>query len=172
MILSSIKYIISVTVDLFYRPFKRYIAQDIFRYGFVGGMNMALDLVLYYMLYNFVFNQNIVDFGFVAMSAHIAAMVFVFPVTFSTGFLLNKYIVFQKSYLRSRIQLIRYALVVLGSILLTYLLLKFFVEVAGFWATPSKFLTTILVTIYSFCMQKFFTFRSLKKNKEKNLTDF
>ena len=157
---STIKHIITITADLCYRPFKRYLAQDIFRYGFVGGMNMVLDVVLYGILYNFVFKQTIVDFGFVVMTAHIAAMVFVFPITFTTGFLLNKNIAFQKSYLRRRIQLFRYALSVCGSILLTYLLLKFFVEVAGFWATPSKFLTTVLVTVYSFCMQKFFSFRS------------
>lgn len=162
MMFSVIKHIIIITADLCYRPFKRYIAQEIFRYGFVGGMNMVLDIVLYYILYNFVFNQNIIDFGFVAMTAHIAAMVFVFPITFTTGFLLNKYIAFQKSYLRKRIQLIRYALSVAGSIILTYLLLKFFVEILGFWATPSKFLTTVLVTVYSFCMQKYFTFRKLK----------
>ena len=159
----KIMYFIVVVSDWFYLPFKKYLPPDIFRYGFIGGMNMVLDTILYGILYNFVFHKNIVDFGFVAMSAHIAAMVFVFPITFTTGFLLNKHVAFQKSYLRRRIQLVRYAISVCGSIILTYLLLKFFVEVVGFWATPSKFLTTCLVTIYSFCMQKFFSFRSLKK---------
>ena len=161
--LLKIKRFIIVISDWIYRPFKKYFPADVFRYGFVGGLNMALDTVLYGILYNFIFNKNIVDFGFVAMSAHVAAMVFVFPVTFTTGFLLNKYIAFQKSYLRSRTQLVRYALSICGSIILTYLLLKFFVEIANFWATPSKILTTCLVTIYSFCMQKFFSFRHLKK---------
>ena len=150
---------ILILSNWFYRPFRKYLPPDVFHYGFVGAMNMALDIVLYSILYNFVFRQATVDFGFVAMTAHIAAMVFVFPVTFATGFLLNKYIAFRQSHLRKRIQLVRYAISVAGSIVLTYLLLKFFVEIAGFWATPSKFLTTALVTVYSFCMQKFFSFR-------------
>jgi len=163
MMFSTIKHIITIIVNLCYRPFKRYVAQDIFRYGFVGGMNMVLDTFLYAVFFNFIFNQEIVYLGFMAMSAHIAAKVFVFPITFITGFLLNKYVAFSTSYLRSRIQFFRYALSVCGSLLLTYLLLKFFVEEVGFWATPSNFLTAVLVAIYSFCMQKFFTFRSLNQ---------
>ena len=69
--LSKIKHIIIVVVDLCYRPFKRYIAQDIFRYGFVGGMNMVLNTVLYGILYNFVFNQNIVAYKSVVQSGQI-----------------------------------------------------------------------------------------------------
>ena len=160
--LSTIKHIIIIIIDLCYSPFKRYVAQDVFRYGFVGGINMAFDMVLFFIFYNFIFDQQIIDLYFIKMTPYIAAKFFVFPITFISGFMLNKYVAFPTSYLQSRTQFFRYALSIFGSILLVYLILKFFVETLGFWATPSNFLTIILVAIYSFYIQKFFTFR--KKN--------
>ena len=158
MSLKIIRFIITVS-NWFYQPFKKYLPLDIFRYGFVGGMNLMLDTILYFAFYNFVFDQQIVDLHFVVMTPHIAAFVFVFPITFSTGFLLTKYLVFPESYLRGRVQLIRYAISVCGAIILHYYALKFFVEIVGLWATPSKILTIVPVTTYSFCVQKFFSFR-------------
>ncbi len=56
-------------------------------------------------------------------------------------------------------QLIRYALSVVGSILLTYGCIKFFVEVCGLWPTPSKVATSILTAVYSYLAARYFTFR-------------
>ncbi|MBQ5619538.1 MAG: GtrA family protein, partial [Alistipes sp.] len=68
-------------------------------------------------------------------------------------------VAFKSSPLSGQSQLFRYALSIVGSILLTYAGLKLFVEVCGFWPTPSKVLTTILTVIYSFLAAKYFTFR-------------
>ena len=48
--LRKIRDIILAVVDWFYKPFRRFIPQTIFRYGFTGGMNTLLDIVLYYIL--------------------------------------------------------------------------------------------------------------------------
>jgi len=85
-------------------------------------------------------------------------------ITFPTGFLLAKFISFPGSYLRKRIQLLRYGITVIGSIVLNYIFLKLFVENFEWYPTPSKILTTTIVILFSYTTQKYFTFR-ITKNK-------
>jgi putative flippase GtrA len=164
----QIRILILRLIDFFYFPFLRFIPVETFRYGATGGMNTAFDIFLYFIFYNFVLDKKVLDLGIVSISPHIAAFLFVFPITFSTGFLLAKYITFTQSLLRGRIQLFRYGVSVGGSIMLNYLLLKFFVEVVGLWATSSKIITTLIVTVYSYIIQKHFSFRTGKKALQKD----
>lgn len=157
--------IILAVIDWFYRPFSRFIPPETFRYAATGGLNLALDIFLYFVFYNFILNKQVVDLGVIAVSPHIAAFLFVFPITFSTGFLLAKYITFTASTLRGRIQLFRYGISVGGSIILNYVLLKLFVEALHFWPTFSKMLTTVVVVIYSYIIQRHFTFQTGKIGK-------
>lgn len=158
------KTIISVA-DWFYKPFSRFIPLVTFRYGFTGGLNTAFDIFLYFIFYNFVFNKQNLDLSFITISPHIAAFLFVFPITFTTGFMLAKYVTFTQSTFRGKKQLLRYGLTVIGAIILNYILLKFFVETCFLWATFAKILTTVLVVIYSYFMQRYFTFDVRKSKK-------
>ena len=147
-------------IEWFYPPFKRLMPPETFRYAATGGFNLLLDIFLYFIFYNFILDKKIVHLGFVAVGPYIAAFLFVFPITFTTGFLLAKYITFTGSPLRGRVQLFRYVLSVAGSILLNYLLLKFFVEYCSVWPTISKIITTIFVVAYSYLIQRYFTFKT------------
>ena len=162
VIARKIRQIIISFVDWFYPPFSKYISLVTFRYAATGGMNTALDIFLYYIIYNFVLTNDIIDLGFISISSYIASYLIVFPVTFTNGFLLAKYVTFSQSELRGKVQLFRYGLSVLGSLILNYLLLKFFVEVVGIWATPSKILATCFVVVYSYFVQKHFSFKTAK----------
>ncbi len=163
LLLKKLQQSIISTIDWFHQPFSKYISEETFRYGVTGGANSALDIFLYFICYNFILDKKIINLKIVSISPHIGAFLIVFPITFTTGFLLAKYITFTQSVLRGRIQLIRYGISVGGSILLNYILLKLFVEVAGLYATPSKILTTAVVICYSFMAQKHFTFKTGKK---------
>ena len=163
ILFTHIRNIINSTINWFYTPFKNIIPIETFRYGATGGLNMTLDIFLYFVFYNYVFDKQILDLGFIAISPHIAAFILVFPITFTTGFLLAKYITFSSSILKGRVQLSRYILTVSGSILLNYILLKFFVEYLEIWATVSKIFTTIIVIVYSYIAQRFFTFKTHQK---------
>ena len=154
-----IKILIERIIMRVYPLFERFIPLETFRYAFCGGANTAFDIFLFFISYNFILKKQIVHLGFVAISPHIASFLMVFPITFATGFLLAKYITFTSSQLRGRIQLFRYGVTVSGSILLNYLFLKLFVDVCGFYPTPSKMLTTMLVIVFSFFSQKYFTFK-------------
>lgn len=160
--LKSIKDLIIRLIDWFYIPFQKLIPIETFRYAACGGFNTSLDLFLYFVTYNFILKKQIISLKVISISPHIAAFLFVFPVTFLTGFLLAKYITFSQSAIRGRIQLFRYGVTVLICIFLNYIFLKFFVETCGLFPTVSKLLTTILVVIYSFFSQKYFTFKMHK----------
>lgn len=147
-------------IDWFYFPFLRFIPIEIFRYAATGGANTFFDIFLYFIFYRYILQMQVVHLGFFAISPHIAAFLMVFPITFATGFLLAKYVTFTASELKGRIQLFRYGVAVVGSIILNYVFLKFFVEFMGMYATLSKAITTIIVVIYSYIIQRFFSFKT------------
>lgn len=152
---------ISRTIDsLYFSKLEPVISRQLFRYGVCGATNMALDTLWYYVIYHYIVALRYIDLGVVVVSPHIASLIIVFPITFLTGFWLNRHVAFQVTAYRTRGQLIRYALSVVGAILLNYLLMKLFVEHCHIWATPSKMLTTVISSVYSFLAAKYFTFRT------------
>lgn len=141
-------------------PIEQFISRTMFRYAVCGGANMALDLVWYFVIYHFVVAQHFIDLGIVVVSPHVASLVVVFPITFLTGFWLNRNVAFRATEFGSGAQLVRYALSVVGSLLLNYVCIKLFVEVVGIWPTPAKALTTALCVVYSYLAGRYFTFKS------------
>jgi putative flippase GtrA len=115
--------------------------------------------------------MQIVDLGFVAISPYIAAFIMVFPITFLTGFILAKYVTFNASELRGRIQLFRYGVTVFGAIILNYVFLKIFVEYFGWYATFSKGITTVIVVIYSYISQRYFSFKTAQLAAQGKIAD-
>lgn len=141
-------------------PIEQFISRTMFRYAVCGGANMALDLVWYFVIYHFVVAQHFIDLGIVVVSPHVASLVVVFPITFLIGFWLNRNVAFRATEFGSGAQLVRYALSVVGSLLLNYVCIKLFVEVVGIWPTPAKALTTALCVVYSYLAGRYFTFNS------------
>jgi putative flippase GtrA len=60
-------------------------------------------------------------------------------------------------------QLGKYFMVVLSCLVLNYLFLKVFVDVIGWYPTPSKIATTFFVVAFSYFSQKNFTFKAVKQ---------
>lgn len=158
--LEQLRHLILTVIDWFYTPFSRFVPVVTFRYAATGGFNTAMDIFLYFICYNFILDKTNLSLGFVTISPHISAFLLVFPITFTSGFLFAKYITFSSSDLKGRVQLFRYILIVIGSILLNYLFIKFFVEYCSFYPTIAKLVTTVLVVFYSYFAQRFYTFRT------------
>ena len=151
--------IIGKAIDSCYiRPVSLILSNELFRYGVCGGMNMFLDLVWYYLIYHYVLFEKYINLGIIIVSPHVAALIIVFPITFLTGFWLNRNVAFRATTFGRGKQLLRYALTVAGAILLNYVCIKFFVECCAIWATPAKALTTIVSVIYSYLVGRYFTF--------------
>ncbi len=161
--LQSIRRLVYSLINFTYPLFRSFIPPETYRYAVTGGMNTVLDIFLYFVFYNFVLDKQDVSIGFMTISPHIAAFLMVFPITFTSGFLLAKYITFTQSEIRGHLQLIRYGISVTGSILLNYVLLKFFVEYLRLWPTFSKGATTVVVIGYSYIVQRFYTFKTASR---------
>ena len=146
-------------IDFFYPAFRKYMTIQFFRYGVSGIANMIFDWILYFLVYHFVLRQEMLHLSIVTFSSHIAALFITFPVTFLSGFLLQKYVTFTTSELRGRIQLFRYFLVLLANLLLNYLGLKILVEFIHIFPTPAKMIVTIFTTLFSYFSQKKYTFK-------------
>lgn len=162
-----VRNLLVLILDWLHKPFICFIPRETFQYAATGGVNVLLDIFLYWFFYHIVLQQQLVELGFVTVSPHIAAFLIVFPITFSTGFIMAKYIAFRASLLRGRKQLFRYALTVGGAIFLNYVFLKLLVEVVNFPAVTAKIITTVIVVTYSYILQRYFTFQtaSLKIGK-------
>jgi len=131
------------------------------KYLFWGGFNVLLSWILYFVTFHYIISKNNVEIlPFLTISGHIFSFLLSFVITFFTGFVFNNFLVFNSAK-REPIykKLFRYFLANMGSLLINYVLLKIFVEYFMFYPTPSQILCTFIVTIYSFLMQKKFTFR-------------
>ncbi len=149
-------------VDFCFPLFRPFMTLQMYRYAACGGSSTLLNILVYFIAYNFILDKQVLDLGFIAFTPHIAAFFIAFCLTFPIGFYLSMFVVFQGSYLRKRVQLFRYFLVTLACIVLNYVLLKFFVEKAGLYPTPSLMITTGIVVFFSYVSQRYFSFKEQK----------
>lgn len=145
---------------LYIKPIERVVSRDTFGYGLCGAANMMLDTLWYFIIYHYIVAERFIDIHFILISPHISTLCIVFPITFFTGFWLNRHVAFRVTHLKSHRQLVRYLLSVVGSLAINYVCMKLFVEVFNIWPTPSKMLTTAICVVYSYLAARFFTFKS------------
>jgi putative flippase GtrA len=158
---------ITTLIDFFYPPFKKLMPLHTFRYAACGGGNVVLDIVLFFILYNYIFKKQIVDLGFIAFQPHTAAFLSSFMITFPVGFLLSKYVVWTDSSIKGHVQLFRYFVIVMINLVFNYILIKLFVEYFHIYPTIAKLLTTIIIVVFSYLSQKHYTFK-VKPQKAPN----
>jgi len=149
-------------IDSGYFIFKSLIPLKTYRYAVCGGGNLVLDTVLYFICYHFIFQKENIDLIFVVLSPHIASLFFVFPITFFTGFLLNRYIVFSESNLPIKTQFFRYLTVGVTALIISYCAMKLFVDILHFYPTPSRLLAIGITILFSYMMQNKFSFKVQK----------
>lgn len=154
-------------IDFFYFLFKRFMPLRTYRYAVCGGSNLVSDTILYFLCFHFLLQKQNLDLEIVVLSAHIASLFMVFPITFCIGFLLNRYIVFAESELAVGTQLVRYFAAGILSLFLSYCCMKVFVDVLGFFPTPSRLATVIITVLFSYIMQSRFTFK-IEQNRSLN----
>ncbi|MEJ7558745.1 MAG: GtrA family protein [Pedobacter sp.] len=153
-------------IDFFYPPFSRWLTPHTFRYLVSGGSTVVSGIITYYICYNWILKQTDIriDIPFLPnlITAPSAALAMETIITFCIGFLLNKYLIFTSSDLKGRVQLFRYASVWVTNVLLTLALLKLLHEGLGIYPTVAKTIISLLLAVYSYFSQKYFTFRVKK----------
>jgi putative flippase GtrA len=167
-------------IDKFHFIFKWAMPLKTYRYAVCGGSNFVFDTLLFFYCHNYFFKKQNFNFGvfvlgsekfmafqeeyfelgFLTFTSSDRSLFLVYPITLISGFLLNKYITFTTSNLKSAVQLKRYVMVSIGSLFMVYLLMKLFVDVFGIYPTPAKILTTVVAVIYSYILQNRFSFKT------------
>lgn len=158
---------IFAVLDIFYPLFRRFMPLQTYHYAACGGTNTVLGLGIYFIAHNYILNKQVLDLGFIAFTPHIAAMFISFLFTFPVGFYLSMYVIFQGSYLKRRVQLFRYFVVILCCMVINYICLKLFVDKLGWYPTPSQLVTTGIVILFNYFSQRHFSFRSDKQLAKK-----
>lgn len=149
-------------IDPFYFIFKPIMDLQTYRYGVCGSGNTLLDILVYFISYNYIIDKQLIHFGFLTVSPHIAAFIFAFMVSFPIGFFLMRTVVFAESTVRGRVQLVRYFSVLLLNIILNYVFLKIMVEYMHVYPTIAKVLITCVIVLISYLLQRRFTFKVVK----------
>lgn len=158
---TSVRNFILPIIDFFYPPFRKLLPLQTFRYVVSGLANTFLGWTAYYITYRFILHRQDFSFGFYAFKSHVAALFVSFCVSFIIGFFLMKYVVFDDSTMRGRVQLFRYLMVSLFNLVLNYLLLKIAVEVWLIYPVFAQIGTTAVVVIFSYLAQRHFTFKKV-----------
>ena len=159
------KNVVISVIDFFYPPFHKLMPLQTFRYAACGGANTVLGLLIYSFSYKYLLREQDLDLGFYAFKPHIAALFFSFSINFPLGFILMKYLVFNESTIRGRIQLFRYFIFFIFCLFLNYVLLKLFVEILYLYAILAQVITTVIVVCVSYITQKHFTFKVERKEE-------
>ena len=147
-------------IDTFYiGPFRRIMPLQTFRYAACGGSNLVLNWLVYALLYDVVLQFDFLNLGVVYVSRHIAALAITLPITLLTGYLLQSRISFAGSPLGDKVSSLRYLITTLGSLAINYICLKVLVEWCGLYAPLAQVLTSLITIVYSYLLQKHWTFR-------------
>ncbi len=156
-------------IDFFYPPFRRFVSLHNFRYLATGGSTFVLGLVMFWVAYNYMFLTEEVKVLFFTLKRNTVSLAVEFVVVIPYSFILNKYLIFTHSEVKSRTQLFRFINLQFINMLLNYVLLKFFVEILGIYPTVSRLVVQVGIALFSYLYQHYFTF-SVKKigsNKDK-----
>ncbi|MEQ1554281.1 MAG: GtrA family protein [Ferruginibacter sp.] len=151
--------ILTNIIDAFYPPFKKLMPLQTFRYAACGGGNTIIGLLVFFILYRYVFVNDVIDIWFMSFKAHKAALIFSSLCTFCVGFLLNKLVVFTESNIKSHIQLFRYFLSFFANLCIAAFLQTMFIEILKMNTYFAQVLITIIIIALSYLTQKYFTFK-------------
>ena len=160
-----IRKIILAVVDAFYPLFKKFMPLQTFRYAACGGGNVILDIAIFTYCYNYVFLKSDVHIGLFVFKAFTISFFISFCISFPIGFYLSRYVVWQQTETRKRIQVFRYFLVVAACIALNYFLLNLFALEFHWWPTFSRIIAAVFVILFSYLTQRNFSFKPVKTRR-------
>jgi hypothetical protein len=116
--------------------------------------------------YEYIFTNAKIELLEIDFKRENAALVLHFMIVIPYGFLMNKFIVFAHSKVKSSTQFIRFITLVIFNVLVNYLLLKYFIESLLVNPITAKVMISIGLAGFSYLYQQYFTF-GVKKIRKK-----
>ena len=153
--------LIQKILDLFYPLVRQVLDKTTYYYAACGGGNLVLSWLLFFVFFQFLFQKQVFYIEWIdySLSAYTLSSFLCFLIAFGVGFLLMKYVVFTKSELKGRIQLFRYGLSSLLTWFAHWVILKLFIEWLGFYPSIANVISSCIVVLISYLLQKKFTFK-------------
>lgn len=146
---------------------KQILNSKIFRYFISAGLATVVDILVYFIAYNYIYQkQDIHLFNIAVIAASSASLILSYTCGLLTNFTISKILVFHESDLETHKQLFRYILVALGILFLNYLMMKFLIRDLGWYPTFSRAFSALSIGVLSFTVHKYFSFR-VSKTTEK-----
>ena len=148
-------------LDLFYPIVSKIFDKTTYYYAACGVGNLILSWFLFFLFYQYVFEKKLwyiqkTDFVFTPYTLSAFSC---FIVSFVLGFILMKFVVFTESALKGRIQLFRYGLSAMVTSGANWILLKGLVELLEFFPSIANVISTCIVVVISYLIQRNFTFK-------------
>jgi len=133
--------------------------NKIVRFFLSAGIAILLDVIIYFITFNFIFiDDDVMIFGHPNKSHNVSLLI-----SYSCGvvinFLLTKYAVFADSNLASRKQFLRFSFIAFIGFFANYSLLRFFVEFCNVAPTLARLASALSLGVASYYIHKFFTFK-------------
>lgn len=129
------------------------------RYIISGGTATGVDVVSFFIIFNYILEKENLHFGHVQIGAHIASLCVSFTLGLITNFLITKYFVFNESNIRGREQFLRYMMVAVVTFFGNYFMMKLLVEVFNVWPTMARLIAVGTIAVLSYRLHKVFTFK-------------
>ncbi len=129
------------------------------RYIISGGAATGVDVVSFFIIFNYILLKQDLVFGHVHIGAHIASLCVSFTLGLITNFLITKYFVFSESNIRGREQFLRYILVAVITFVGNYFMMKLLVDVFYVWPTLARLIAVGTIAVLSYRLHKVFTFK-------------
>ncbi len=137
----------------------RFFQNKVVRFFLSAGVAMLVDVIIYFITFNFIFMDDVVMIFDHPNKAHNVALLISYLCGVIVNFLLNKYAVFADSNLASRKQFLRFSFIAFIGFFANYGLLRMFVEVGNIAPTLARIASALSLGISSYYVHKFFTFK-------------
>ena len=137
----------------------RIINNKVIRFFLSAGVATLVDVLIYFGVINYILNYQRINIGSYSASAHNFSLCISYSCGVVVNFLLNKYAVFSESNIAGRKQFRRFALIAFLGFFANYALLRLFVEIVGFYPTPSRIASALSLGVASYYVHKLFTFK-------------
>ena len=148
-------------LDLFHPIVSKIFDKTTYYYAACGTGNLVLSWILFFLFYQFVFEKKLWHISFInfTFTPYTLSAFSCFIISFTLGFLMMKYVVFTQSELKGRIQLFRYGISAIITSSANWVLLKTFVEIFYFFPSLANVISTCVVVVISYLIQRNFTFK-------------
>ncbi len=137
----------------------RVLNLKVVRYFFSAASATIVDVGIYFLAFNYLFEKKDIVFSFYTFSAPTVSLMLSYSCGLLTNFFLTKSLVFKESDLKGHHQFLRFVLVAIGVLFLNYVLMKFLIRQMHWFPTIARAFSAVSIGLISFVVHKSFSFR-------------